>query len=91
MKNAKAFNLKNMKETLVNYSVGQEEFDKIWDTFYQMFLLGFISRDTWVKFSDQCTGWYVDEENGCIRDARICLGEGDFIVWEITPYAEYRA
>lgn len=91
MKNAKALNLKNMKETLVNYSAGQEEFDKIWDTFYQMAVLGFISRDTWGKFSDQCAGWYVDEENACIRDERNCPEGVDFIVWEYTPYAEYKA
>ena len=30
----KALNLKNMKETIVNYSGDQKEFDKIWDGFY---------------------------------------------------------
>ena len=29
----KALNLKNMKETLVNYSGDQKDFDKIWDGF----------------------------------------------------------
>ena len=48
--NAKALNLKNMKETIVNYSGNQEEFNKIWDTFYQMSCIGFISQDTWRKF-----------------------------------------
>ena len=33
MKNAKALNLKNMKETIVNYSGDQKEFDKIMKLF----------------------------------------------------------
>lgn len=48
--NTKALNLKNMKETIVNYSGDQEEFNKIWDTFYQMACIDFISQDTWRKF-----------------------------------------
>lgn len=40
MKNCKLLNLKNMKETIVNY--------------------------------EQCAGWYVDEENACVRDERNC-------------------
>lgn len=72
MKQVKALNLKNMKETIVNYSGDQKEFDKIWDGFYQMACIGFISKDTWEKFSDQCAGWYVDEENACVRDGRRC-------------------
>lgn len=31
MKDYKLLNLKNMKETIVNYSGDQKEFDKIWD------------------------------------------------------------
>lgn len=66
MENCKLINLKNMKETIVNYSGDQKEFDKIWDAFYQMACIGFISQDTWIKFFDQCAGWYVDEENACV-------------------------
>ena len=91
MKNAKALNLKNMKETIVNYSADQEDFDKIWDAFYQMACLGFITRDTMGKFVDQCAGWYVDSENACIRDERKCHAGVDDIIWEYTPYAEYKA
>lgn len=52
MKDYKLLNLKNMKETIVNYSGDQKEFDKIWDAFYQMACIGFISQDTWIKFFD---------------------------------------
>lgn len=91
MKNAKALNLKNMKETIVNYSGDQKEFDKIWDAFYQMACIGFISQDTWKKFFDQCAGWYVDDENACVRDERHCPEGVDSIVWQYTPDAEYKA
>lgn len=91
MENCKLINLKNMKETIVNYSGDQKEFDKIWDAFYQMACIGFISQDTWIKFFDQCAGWYVDEENACVRDERNCPEGVDAIVWQYVPYAEYKA
>lgn len=91
MENCKLLNLKNMKETIVNYSGDQKEFDKIWDAFYQMACIGFISQDTWIKFFDQCVGWYVDEENACVRDERNCPKGVDAIVWQYVPYAEYKA
>ena len=91
MERAKALNLKNMKETLVNYSGNNEEFNKIWGTFYQMHCIGFISRGTWEKFFDQCRGWYVDEENACVRDECYCPEGVDSLVWAYTPDAEYKA
>lgn len=87
----KALNMKNMKETIVNYSGDQKEFDKIWDTFYQMACLDFIDQDTWRKFYDQCASWYIDEENACVRDSRQCTEEIDSIVWKYTPDKEYKA
>ena len=91
MEKVKALNMKNMKETIVNYSGDQKEFDKIWDAFYQMACIGFISNDVWEKFYKQCAGWYVDEKNACIRDGRYCSGGVGFIVWKYTPCAEYKA
>ena len=38
----KALNLKNMTETLLNYSGNQKEFSKIWNEFYEMFCMGGI-------------------------------------------------
>lgn len=90
MENCKLLNLKNMKETIVNYSGDQKEFDKIWDAFYQMACIGFISQDTWIKFFAQCVGWYVDEENACVRDKRNCPEGVDAIVWRYVPYSEYK-
>ena len=87
----KALNLKNMKETLVNYSVDQEKFSEIWYVFHQMFCLGFISREIWMEFFKQCQGWYYDEYSNCIRDERHCQDGVDSIVWKYTPDAEYRA
>lgn len=91
MKTMKALNLKNMKEAIVNYSGDQEEFNKIWDSFYTMACIGFISQDTWSKFFEQCGVWYVDEENACVRDGRHCQNGVHSVVWEYTSDAEYRA
>lgn len=83
----KLLNMKNMKEVLVNYSGDQKELDKIWDAFHVMACCGFVDNNTWRKFFEQCRGWYVDEENACVRDDL----ENDAIVWEYTGEAEYRA
>lgn len=91
MKQVKALNLKNMKETIVNFSGDQKDFDKIWDAFYQMACIGFIEQEVWKSFFDQCAGWYVDEENACVRDERNSPNGVDSIVWEHTPDAEYKA
>ena len=87
----KLLNLKNMKETIVNYSGDQNEFDKIWDAFYQMACCDFIDSNTWHKFFDQCRGWYVDEENACVRDELNAHEGVDSIVWKYTSDAEYKA
>ena len=86
----KTVNLKNKKETIVNYSGTQKDFDTIWDGYYQMACLGFISQDTWRKFFEQCRGWYIDEENNCVRDEQRCYNGIDTIVWTYTADAEYR-
>lgn len=87
----KLLNLKNMKETLVNYSGDNEELNKIWDALHTMACCGFIDSNTWQKFFDQCRGWYVDEENDCVRD-ELNTPEGvDSIVWKYTGDAEYKA
>ena len=85
----KELNVKNMKETLVNYSGNQVEFSEIWNGFYKLVCFGFISLETWMKFYEQCLGWYYDEEDDCIRDERHCPEGVDSIVWEYTPDAEY--
>ena len=83
----KSINLKNMKETIVNYSECQSEFDKIWNTFYEMACLEYISQDTWKKFFEQCKGWYVDETNAEIRDSE----QDDKIIWKYNPETFYHA
>lgn len=50
----KALNVKQMKDTIINYSIGDnKEFGKIWDTFLMMANMGFISQEEWGKFSDE--------------------------------------
>lgn len=83
----KNLNLKNMKETLINYSECQSEFDKIWHAFYEMACVGFIDQNTWRKFYDQCKGWYVSEDETEIRDSE----REDKLVWKYTSESEYKA
>ncbi len=86
---AKALNLKNMKETLVNYSADQAELEKIWDGLHQMACMGFITQDTWRKFYEECKGWYIatEEDEIRVRDSE----QEDAIIWTYTADAEYRA
>ena len=83
----KALNIKNMKETLINYSGEDSEMQKIWDNLYSMVCLGFIDRETWIKFSCQCAGWYVTEDQSEVRD----MNRDDAIVWRYTSEALYTA
>lgn len=76
-----------MKETIINYSGAQYEFDRIWDIFYEMACLGFISAGTWDKFHGECKGWYVTEDQSEVRDSR----HNDKVIWKYTAEAEYRA
>lgn len=87
----KPINLKNMKEAIVNNSKNQKEFDKIWNTFFEMFCMDFIDSDTMKEFYEQCEGWYIDDINSCVRDKRNCTEGTDSIVWQYTPEAEYKA
>lgn len=86
---AKALNIKNMKERIINYSGDQKEFDRIWDSFYTMSCIGFIDRETWVKFFNETAGWYIDSDdnNIYVKDSR----NNDSIVWTYTGNAEYKA
>lgn len=89
----KALNIKNMKETLVNYCGGdRNEYNRIWDTFRDMMNLGFIERATWDKFFNQTAGWVVTDEYYLI-DTRT-----DEVIFDFDngarngrDYEEYRA
>ena len=87
MMKAKALNLKNMKETLVNYSGDQKELEKIWDGLHQMACLGFITQDTWRKFYEECKGWFVTTDGAEVRDSE----QGDAVIWTYTGEAQYKA
>lgn len=87
MMKTKALNLKNMKETLVNYSGDQKELEKIWDGLHQMACLGFITQDTWRKFYEECKGWFVTTDGAEVRDSE----QGDAVIWTYTGEAQYKA
>ena len=53
-------NVKNMKETLVNYCGGDpEEYEKIYDAFRTMALMRFISDREWRRFFNETQGWTI--------------------------------
>lgn len=81
----KALNVKNMKETLINYSGIQDEMERIWNTCWQMATLGFISQDEWKKFFDCCKGWYIEDDQ--VKDSE----NDDAVVWTYNAESEYRA
>lgn len=82
----KTLNIKNMKETLVNYSSGrQKEMDRIWKALYTMYQCGYITYSTWKDFFSQCRSWYMNEEKNCIQD------ENGEIIWQYEKDKYYRA
>lgn len=59
-KSARSLNVKQMKETLVNYCGGDPvEYDKIYDTFRTMALMRFISDREWRRFFNETQGWTI--------------------------------
>lgn len=57
----RALNVKQMKETLVNYCGGnQDDYDGIWETFRMMRNLGFITHDEWSRFWDETHEWTIE-------------------------------
>lgn len=58
----KKLNLKNMTE--MYYRAYANE--KVWNAFYQMYLLDFISYETWVAFFERCKNWVYDEDKHCV-------------------------
>lgn len=85
----KAMSLKNMKETLINQSGDTKEFDKIWDCFYLMQTLGYIDKETWNDFCEQCAGWYVDEENWRVMDGKHQSHGVASLVWDYAQGQKY--
>jgi len=83
----KTLTLKNIKETLVNYTGEQCILDELWFAFREMMCLGFISDDLWNKIYEQCGGWFIDEAANCVRDMR----QGGTIIWKYTEDKQYKA
>lgn len=55
--------LKKMVEIYVEYGLE----NSTWNMLYQMVCHNIISRDTWVKFYEKCSGWEFDDEiNGIV-------------------------
>ena len=54
-----ALNVKNMV-TMMRHAEDQEILDKVHDTFYAMYNLGFITHEEWKKFTDKTDRWVFD-------------------------------
>ena len=87
MKTTKALNLKNMKETYINFTGTKEDMELVWKNFYQLECMGFISRELWIKFAEQCKGWYITEDQSEVRDST----RDDELVWRYTSDEWYTA
>ena len=90
MKNVKELNVKNLKETLVNYSSNDKEFEKIYNIFYEMAFMGFIPMGVWEEFNNETWGWYYYEDltTNEIRDRE----NGDAVIYDYNHSDEaYRA
>lgn len=82
----KNLNVKQMKETLVNFSGDQSEMTKVWKTFWRMHNMGFISNEDWCRFFNETSGWYVTEDGAEVRNA-----DDDSLIYRYTPHYSYRA
>ena len=60
----KNFNLKNMIET---YKNANGDMETCWETFRNMYYMGFMEYETWVKFYDTCKDWYFDAPSNTVR------------------------
>ena len=85
----KTLTVKHMKETLVNYSANQKDFDRVYGTFYEMAFMGFISDSAWKKFNDEVKGWHVIDKDSRleVRDA----ANGDALVHDMNSGRYYFA
>lgn len=45
-----------------------EDFDRIYDMFYNMQQLGYITLKSWYVISSIVARWYYDKENGFVKD-----------------------
>lgn len=57
-----ALNVKNMADAMIAFGEDGPGMNKVWQTFYHLYTMGFITRDEWTRFYDKCKGWYVTEE-----------------------------
>lgn len=55
-------NLKNMIQRYYDSKADQ----KVWDAYYVMYAMGFLTRETWNKFYEACKDWVYDEEKHAV-------------------------
>lgn len=59
-------NVKNMKNTYMN---AKSDMPTVWDAFFKMHCMNYISHDEWWKFSKKCESWYYDTNLDAVIDS----------------------
>ena len=67
-------NVRNMKDT---YLYARADMRKVWEAFYTMYQMDFISCDEWHKFFEACKSWEYDSTQNAVVD---CM-TGDLITY----------
>lgn len=57
-----SLNLKNMKKIYFQSNADED----VWNTFYKMCSMGFISMEVWNKFFEACKDWVWDEDKNAV-------------------------
>ena len=81
----KAMTLSNMIETFINETGCEFEMNKVWDTFYQMAVMGYIPEATWERFCKWGQALYIDC-NGYVVDR-----DTDETIWTYPEGERYEA
>lgn len=58
-------NVKNMKNTYMN---AKSDMPTVWEAFYTMHCMNYISREEWEKFYKKCAGWSYDKDLDAVVD-----------------------
>ena len=57
-----SLNLKNMKKRYFQSNADEN----VWNAFYKMYAMGFISMEVWNKFFEACKDWVWDEDKNAV-------------------------
>lgn len=53
-----------MKDYAISASTDDMQFT--WRSFYNLYCLGYITDSAWLRFFNECSHWYYNEERKCV-------------------------